>query len=396
MEVVDQLPMLQKYRIIGTDERFNSLQEAAIKLGKVTLNEEYSGRDLRKPYEIYKDRVENVLWEGEIVSRPTLFKEVECIHSQLSENMLALVKVSGNARSIKLNKLGSLLYNAIYSFIADNWDSSKIHLMSHSSGYDSRTVSVVLKKLREEKGADWLGQMYFVCWEPEIEDFKAIMNHQGWPEDNIIVVKPGVTVDYYKDFLAFDYVGEHYSEADRFLPQEDNFNVVAQNLCGPEELQIVTGNHCDEVMDLNWVNYGHYFLRNLSDTSSYRNIYYSYLTPYTSHNVLSILLKYNIGRPTRVPTKLEIIRHVDPKLAEFKNFTPQKYRKKHQIGCELLSDSTVIKMEEDFKNSWYFKTKEPKINFPFKRKIVYSGVGTKQYIRAAICEYLLKNGVVIE
>ena len=268
--------------------------------------------------------------------------------------------------------------------------------MSHSSGYDSRTVSVVLRELRKKYGDNWLGEMYFVCWEPEIEDFKAIMDYQGWSEDRLILVKPGETVDYYKEFLSFDYVGRNYSEADRFLPQEDNFNNVARGLCAPENLQIVTGNHCDEVMDCNWINYGYYFIKHLSDTSSYRNIYNSYLTPYTSYDVLKILLRYNIGRPTRVLTKLEIIKHIDPGLAEFKNFTPQQYRKKYQIGCERLSKDVVMKMEGDLKNSWYFKTLQPKIKFPFQQKVVYKSEGTKTYIKAAICEYLIEKGVTVK
>jgi len=112
--------MLQKYRIVGTDERFNSLQEPAIKFGTVTLNRDYRGRDFKKDYKFYKECVENILWGDGVVSRPTLFTEIECIHSKLSENMLELVKMSGGARSIKLHKLGSLLYNAIYNFIVEN------------------------------------------------------------------------------------------------------------------------------------------------------------------------------------------------------------------------------------------------------------------------------------
>lgn len=396
MQIMDQLPMLQLYKPKGSDELFYTIQEAAMRLGAVKFNRNYSGRNMTRSYGPYKNKVENHLWRGEIISRPTLFKEIDCVHAPLPDKMLELVRVSGTSKAIAVDDLGALLYEAMYKYISENWDSKKIHLMSHSSGYDSRTVSIILKNLRDERGEDWLGQMYFVCWEPEIADFEPIMYYQGWKPEQLILVNKGMSVDYYAEFMSFDYVGQHCSEADRALPQENIFNAVADRLCPPEELQVVTGNHADEVMDMNWVNYGFYFLRHLSDTSSIRNRFHSYITPYTSYDVLSILIEYDIDAVRRVPTKLGLLKYKDPELAKFVNFTPQAKRKKGPLPCELLSKSTVSKMESDLKNSWFYKTFKPGRILPLPKKVDYQSIATKIYIRAAICEYLINKGVNIK
>ena len=79
------------------------------------------------------------------------------------------------------------LIESIEKYFIDLWDSSKFHLITHSSGMDSRIISYVLAKLRD-KGME-LGELHFRCHEPEGELFKQVMREQGWRKDQYSVYK---------------------------------------------------------------------------------------------------------------------------------------------------------------------------------------------------------------
>jgi hypothetical protein len=78
------------------------------------------------------------------------------------------------------------------AIIQEVWQPDKFHFVQHSSGYDSRILSALIKRLHRELGDSWLGDVLFVCTKWEAEGFKRIMRYQGWDESQYHVVNEDV------------------------------------------------------------------------------------------------------------------------------------------------------------------------------------------------------------
>ena len=74
---------------------------------------------------------------------------------------------------------------ALLAHLVHYWDASRPTLFLHSNGYDSRILSSCLAELRD--GGFNLGRVHFRCHEPEGDQFKRIMERQGWPRDTYSV-----------------------------------------------------------------------------------------------------------------------------------------------------------------------------------------------------------------
>jgi len=83
-----------------------------------------------------------------------------------------------------LTKILDILEESIIHF----WDSSKYNIVLHTSGYDSRVLSAILKKIYQERGDVWLGKIFFACWGPEGELFKDIFKYEGWEDDTLLLI----------------------------------------------------------------------------------------------------------------------------------------------------------------------------------------------------------------
>ena len=417
---LEQLQMSQLYKIKGQEEEFNNIQDAAIKLGKVSLNENYYGRPFRKYDEIEKFK-NNLLKTGRF-SRSTLFNEIECINPPVHPEVMRILieglkrkKVIEKVIRKKDNKLVNRSYytiekivippkdlakevvNAAKSHIENSWDSEKIKIIQHSSGWDSRLISACIRKIYEERGKDWLGEFYFICWQPEINDFLKIMDFYGWKKDHIIEVRKDVNTNYYADVISFDECGKTHSEGTRFGTTENVFYKEIDKIStNYDNIQIISGNHSDEVFEKNQETYAEYYVKFLSDITHKRNKFHSHITPYTSKSMLDVTTKYDIKIENRAETKIEAACSLYPALRNIPVTVVQDLRQTEEgAESDRLTKETSDKMHSDFIGSIYYKKlglNEP----PFPNRIYYDNHPTyKNYIKAAICEYLLKNGVII-
>jgi len=78
--------------------------------------------------------------------------------------------------------------------IRSMWNPKDKHLVSHSSGYDSRIISLALAELRDE-GME-IGEIHFRCHQPECKAFFRIMEIEGWDKDQYSCF-PGGGENYY-------------------------------------------------------------------------------------------------------------------------------------------------------------------------------------------------------
>lgn len=105
------------------------------------------------------------------------------------QNLLTL-----NGSIDSLRDYGIYIKRVLKKYFTRHWNPKERHLIFHSSGYDSRIISLTLAELRDE-GFN-LGELHFRCHQPEGEVFKQIMQREGWEKHQYSVFK-GPEVDHY-------------------------------------------------------------------------------------------------------------------------------------------------------------------------------------------------------
>lgn len=152
---------------------------------ELTFNNKYryrvSGADLQTPFK-------------EITVVP--YKEV------LPPYWFDLMKVKPRTKKVTLNGFMDGFKNALTKFIDKNWTSDKFHFVLHSSGWDSRILSAVLRELYEKRGREGFGRFVFVCWGAEIPAFRKIMQLKGWSRNDYFLL-PQFDDAYYQYFFDF-------------------------------------------------------------------------------------------------------------------------------------------------------------------------------------------------
>ena len=92
----------------------------------------------------------------------------------------------------------------VYSkVVEEDWQPERFHLVMHSSGYDSRLLSAVVRKLYKKNGKDWLGTVLFLCIKWEASEFKRIMKFEGWkPSQYLVWNEAASEQEYYANTLS--------------------------------------------------------------------------------------------------------------------------------------------------------------------------------------------------
>jgi hypothetical protein len=76
--------------------------------------------------------------------------------------------------------------DAIVDAIEAAWAPGKFHRVYHSSGWDSRILSAAIRRLYERNGADWLGDVLFVCISNECDLAAHILELEGWGPEHFL------------------------------------------------------------------------------------------------------------------------------------------------------------------------------------------------------------------
>jgi hypothetical protein len=124
------------------------------------------------------------------------FVEVRTIHPRRLERVR-------ECKPIKCDKLQPII-DAVKTTLVELWDSTKAHVVFHSSGYDSRILSGCIRELGEARGSSWLGKVLFLSNRWEAAGFYEIMRRQGWRTDQYLAYTEGQPDEHYKLALDFD------------------------------------------------------------------------------------------------------------------------------------------------------------------------------------------------
>ncbi len=276
--------------------------------------------------------------------------------------------------------------SAIEHTIEEVWDSSKLNLVMHSSGYDSRVISHFLAKIYRKKP----GPILFVCIEPESVQFEKIMRHQGWDESQWEIYDK--FADPFNLMFNFDIAWEGMDGATEFPMNTSAACIKYLQMIGklPDDLSNVvlwTAIFMNELF-----RYEYPLFKVLRFIYSHRmgpiwgiscpNI----VAPIISTRSLKAIFSKSRAKPHL--WRDHLVRVLDPKLAKIDNITP--------LTGQPIPPLVADRMVSDFKSSYYYKhhqvpipkithSHEPEENREFWRTWTF----------ASLVEHLVKRGVEV-
>lgn len=145
--------------------------------------------------------------DGKRERRLTPFVEVEAVpfDEAMPREVMTFLNAKRVRRQVPLKMFTDIVFDALVDIIRNVWDSQRSHLVWHSSGYDSRLLSLAIRYLYREGGAGWLGDVLFVEVNGESEPFRDIMRIEGWEDGQHAIYKEDElgSLDYHADAVKF-------------------------------------------------------------------------------------------------------------------------------------------------------------------------------------------------
>lgn len=309
------------------------------------------------------------------------------------------------------------LFNKLMEIVESTWKPEKFHVLPHSSGFDSRVLSTILKRLKEKHGEAWLGDYLFVESHGEASGFYDSMDILGWDRSKCVVINKGAhpheahahNFEFENawcrgnGFVGFP-VNVWYNQVEwlqhrDMIPQDDG------------QIQCYTGYGANETarachrpdlfkntnFDAPYVpgnNLGFYFPWHYLHQLSGFTLKGSWVHPFYNIDYLRNLITYcgkHIDQLTLGWSVSSIILpYIEPELSKVHKAVSKEIKKK---GYFTISDRLFNQAVSDYKSSWYGKNINPNVT-PTKQ-IVYCEWWGSWYV-ASFCEYLLKFGYSIK
>lgn len=352
----NQLPMLREY--IGKNT-YNFLLDACLDFNKLTFDNDY----------LRNIRYTRKLQDTETVYR-TIFKEVK-VKKPIVPEINYWPNVGDPIKRLK-------------DILEKDWVPEKFHLFFHSSGYDTRLLSWILVQLREKYGWGFIGDILFLCFEPEGEAFTKIMEVEGWKRNQYHVYKEGETIDYRSELIDFKNVwkGVNHCYAIPTIVANPSVEDAFKRGLIPSEREIhviggLFGNESKEINDYSASGFVEkYGVRHIISSLWSTVAFQGFKMPYLDLR-LGIIQNRNI-----------VLKHI-PKYPE---------KKLHEIpiwACHdsRLSENIREKAARDFSNSWYAKEKRQEADIA--PNLTQNKEWWRNYVLASLIEKLRENDVKI-
>jgi len=255
------------------------------------------------------------------------------------ESINSFINSSNRTAPLKLNKVLDTMYEYIYN----TWDISKFNVMFHSSGYDSRILSHMIKRVYDERG----GNILFVCFPNEENLMADIMRYEGWDDSQFT---------FYTDYLSedteafdFKYLFEQFNSPSAF-PFSRPYSCIKYlkktEVIPKENLCLWGGAFFNETFKakgtlptfIKTYYYHRYSKSGFEDTPQH---------PIVNFDTLKVIYE---ARPSSSPdsTRLALVKLLDKNLASLARgswLTPKT----------ILNPKIYNKLVNDYKNSFYYK-----------------------------------------
>ena len=242
------------------------------------------------------------------------------------------------------------------------WNPNLYHVQLHSSGYDSRIISTIIRKLYEKNGKDWLGDILFICAKWEFPEFREIMNREGWDSSQYTVYNENVPEEeYFASAFNFTTAWEQLRAASTFPVNQWWFMIddlqKEGRLPDSKTIQVITGLWANETI---WclLEGG----QKLSD--NFKRLYCHVMAslpvksadvfrPFTHYALLDSLPTYGLGKYVDVSAakfRHALASHICPGLDDICNVSARDPM--HPISKRLFD-----KAKDDYRNSKFAKVR---------------------------------------
>lgn len=337
-----------------------------------------------------------------------LFKEIDTIPWFKNQWNLEELNLE-SSQKFDLRGFSEKLKNILVDVIRETWKNGMFHLIQHSSGYDSRILSGIIKELYKQNEID--GEIHFVCWEPEGPFFKKIMGYEGWGSEKYSVYRDGMDEQFYHScsvdpFNIWKCTNGSLYNLDTFFHVLTDLQV--RGVVPEKNVQVYRAGYFNESLT-SWYHPGKNHLRGFMDFC-YNAELTSCIAPTLCDETIFPILDYEawkliIGNEiSKVsqeikPIREEIVKLIDPDLFKLTrhsgdcsprggegidNHQPNPFR---VISSELLNRSETF-----YKNSWYGKQN---IYQPTNELWYYTD-WWNHFVAAATCERAISKGVCLK
>lgn len=319
----------------------------------------------------------------------TPFKEVSVVPFD-HKPFKALRKVKRTLNESK-HGLFSRVKDVLKRTIIEHWRTDYSHVILHSSGYDSRVLSWLIREIYLDRGDEWLGNTVFVCSKWESGPFIEIMKHEGWDTRHYHVARSHRRDwEYYERELTDFANAWKWSDGASSIPVNLfwylTIAAIEKGLVA-RPVQVFTG-HNGNIM---FMSHGpsdieSFMLESYSSIFGERPMFGdSIIHPYSTFELAKVLCESS--ERTGDLTRPEFVKWLDSGLYEFSNLHTDGDRHRR------ISDTIMDKVVSDYNASWYGKHIQP---HPRPRyKTTEFQPFWYHWTMASLCEHLREQGHII-
>jgi len=337
----------------------------------------------------------------------TPFKEVEVVPYKEVELLRTKVFLTEPVHSypIRTNlfrtprQYAERMLEAMKKALVEGWDSKKFHIVTLSSGYDTRLIAIALHEVYKERGDSWLGETVFMEADGEYDRAKRILDLIGWKGFEFIKYNG-------KEVNPHEYHKRSVTEFDAWKRFEcptgfpmniwwDPIDWMQSHLLAPQDdskLQCVSGFGSNEYAlafntfkGLKWY---------------YEWIYYhplscfkmkgSWLYPFYNFGFARTLAENRVWRYRGCGVAKHAIKYLAPETWGMGGLGI----KDREPTVRLLSRRLVNKAVEDYTRSWYGSKVNPTVR-PQSNLMDYSEFWGSWSL-ASFCDYLIGKGYTVK
>lgn len=323
----------------------------------------------------------------------TLFEEVSVIKPRyvLAQDARDSLHTEHTIQETKASYFSRVL-DALKEIVYAQWLPDHAHAIFHSSGIDSRLLSLTIRELWKEHGDQWLGKVLFLCSKWEGLEFEKIMDYEGWSPEQYWTVDEYLPYQYYYQWSLEDFAGawERHNGVSAIPVNLFWYPVAkAQESKGfpTEKVQVFSGQWGNTTMDettgenikQKLIMFYYSVLRQRTFKGDVVNF------PFAEAEFVKTILssEHRIGKALRP----ELLKFADKKLSEFVNMMADGDRHRR------IADTLIKQMFKDYQNSEYGK----RIG---KAKLDYKTTEFQpfwsRWTAASLCQYLIEKGYKIK
>jgi hypothetical protein len=269
--------------------------------------------------------------------------------------------------------------------VEDNWSPDLFHVVLHSGGYDSRILSWAIWELTKKNGPDWLDPgIMFLCTPREGEQLEAVMQHEGWGDDQYAVVGQE-TFDQLRFRSAWERLGGPFGVPVNLfwytVEQAQRWGMVPAS----DRVQMWSGYTANETLE--------YLRLHKSLSGAYHAMYYGPMFQRAFNAAQTVFPFSDVGIAGIGKTfvwlglkRFDLLRFLAPGLAAL-----ERGNTSGDLG-QRISPAAVAQAVVDVRNSWYAKAVGQRIAPPRSIRVVAADRFWSHWSAASLCQHLLEQG----